>query len=73
MAAGGKSVDNCMMMIAVDEGCSGGICDINNGYRDDGGKGDGGSEGCEDQLQRRQQRPLALVLAPCRREKYDGC
>ena len=35
------------------EGCSGGIGDNNNGYRDDGGKGDGGSEGCEDRRQRR--------------------
>jgi hypothetical protein len=61
-----------MMMIAVEEGCSGGICDNNNGCRNDGGKGDGDSEGCEDQLQRRQQQPLVLVLAPCCHEKYDG-
>ena len=36
------------------EGCSGNIGGNNNGCHDDGGQGDGGSEGCEDQ--RQQQR-----------------
>ena len=36
------------------EGCIGGVGGNNNGCRDDGGKGNGGSEGCEDQRQQQQ-------------------
>jgi hypothetical protein len=47
------------------EGCSSSVGGNNNGCRDDGGKGVGGSEGCEDQL-----RPA--VTAPCRQDNDNG-
>ena len=47
------------------EGCSGGVGGNNNGCRNDGGKGDGGSEGCEDQLH------LAATV-PRRRDDDDS-
>jgi hypothetical protein len=47
------------------EDCSGGNGGNNNGCRDDGGKGNVGSEGCEDQL-------CPAATAPCRRDNNDG-
>ncbi len=43
------------------EGCSGSIGGNNNGCRDDGGKGDCGSEGCEYQRQQQRRRNDALT------------
>jgi hypothetical protein len=48
------------------EGRSGGIGDNNNGCRDDGGKGNGGSEGCEDQL-------CLTATAPCHQDDDNNC
>ena len=48
------------------EGCRGGVGGNNNSCRDDGGKGDGGSKGCEDRL-----RPTATE--PHRQDNDDDC
>ncbi len=48
------------------EGCSGGIGGNSNSCHDDGGKGNGGSEGYEDQQQQRRQHDH-VMMGQCQR------